>query len=46
VLEGRGPVVLLRDGPAGIKLAYNKAYGCKLDIDDRQALIGSMVFDK
>jgi hypothetical protein len=46
VLEGRGPVVLLRDGPAGIKLAYNKAYGCKLDIDDHEALIGSMVFDK
>jgi hypothetical protein len=46
VLEGRGPVVLLRDGPAGIKLSYNKAYGCKVDIDDKQALIGSMVFDK
>lgn len=45
VLEGRGPVVLLRDG-AGVKLAYNKAYGCKLDVDDKFILIGSMVFDK
>jgi hypothetical protein len=45
VLEGRGPVVLLRDG-AGVKLAYNKAYGCKLDVDDKFTLIGSMVFDK
>ena len=44
VLEGRGPVVLLRDG-AGLKLTYNKAYGCKLDVDDKFTLIGSMVFD-
>ena len=44
VLEGQGPVVLLRNG-AGVKLAYNKAYGCKVDIDDKFDLIGSMVFD-
>jgi hypothetical protein len=43
VLEGRGPVVLLRDG-AGLKLAYNKAYGCKLEVNDKFTLIGSMVF--
>lgn len=44
VLEGRGPVVLLRDGP-GVRLAYNKAFGCKLEIDDRFDLIGTMVFN-
>jgi hypothetical protein len=43
VLEGKGPVVLLRDG-AAIRLSYNKAYGCKLEINDRFDLIGSMVF--
>ena len=44
VLEGGGPVVLLRNG-AGIRLAYNKAYGCKVEIDDKFDLIGSMVFE-
>jgi hypothetical protein len=44
VLEGKGPVVLLRDG-AGIKLNYNKAYGCKVEVDDRFVLVGSMVFE-
>jgi hypothetical protein len=43
VLEGRGPVVLLRDG-TGVKLTYNKAYGCKIEVDDKFTLIGSMVF--
>ena len=43
VLEGQGPVVLLRDG-ASLRLAYNKAYGCKVDVEDKFTLIGSMVF--